>query len=163
MLRLFAIAGLSGLLISFTHAQAQSPTVCLRPLAVKEATEESWAPGVVRENTTAAGGSLYRISVIVRKKGNVLFDKLILNDQVLTIEAVHEGQRHADGPFSKGDEVLLIARSDRARPGSTPEDAVVSMIKKRNAAGALLYTFRDKQYLRPIEAFTEKRSNPLPK
>ena len=140
---------------------AQTPTVCLKPVQVAEATKENWAPGIVRENSANAGGVIYQVSVKIRKKGDVTFQSLIVDDQVLNIEAVKYGERNASGPFLKGDELLLIARSDQSKEAAGADAPLLQKVEEQKAEGAILYTFRSKQYLRPIEAFAVKRDNPL--
>ena len=142
---------------------AQTPTICVKPVQVSDATRENWSPGIVRENTGNAGGVIYQVSVKIRKKGEVSFNSLIVDGQVLDIESVKYGERNAAGPFMKGDELLLIARSDRSKHIAGADASLLERVKDHKAEGAILYTFKNKQYLRPIEAFTEKRDNPLPK
>lgn len=140
---------------------AQTPTICVKPVQVSEATRENWSPGIVRENTANAGGVIYQVSVKIKKKGDITFHNLIVNDQVLDIEVVKYGDRNAPGPFVKGDELLLIGRSDRSKEAAGADASLLQKVKEQKAEGAILYTFRSKQYLRPIETFAVKRDNPL--
>ncbi len=133
---------------------AQTPEFCLKPVKVIEATQERWAPGVVRDNAAQEGGTIYRISVRIRKKGDVTFQGLILNEGTLEIEAINDGQRNASGPFSKGEELLLVARSEKkATPTTPPDPSFIEKMKSRNAAALLLFTYRGKQFIRPVGTF----------
>lgn len=161
MLKPPGIATFTGLLLLCTfniHAQK----FCLKDIDVASASKENWAPGIVKNNAEPAGGIIFEVSVRIKKNGEITFQDLILEDRVLPIEVTMDGKRNVPGPFKKGDELVLIARSDKKNSPVTPDQSIIRELKAKNIEGALLYTFKNKQYLRPVVAFTEKRNKKLP-
>ncbi len=163
MLHFTGKAAINGFLILCSVTlYAQAPRICNRPVQLLDATRQNWAPGIVQENSQSSGGMIYELSVRIRKKGNVTFDKLIVNNQMLDVEAVQDGQRHVAGPFRKGDRILLIARFDRSKSPEPADENILARLKNKDAEAALLYTIRNKQRLKPVQSFAEKRANALP-
>lgn len=163
MLKPTGLAIFIGLLFLCTFTvHAQSPVFCLKHVEVVSATRENWAPGIVKNNEERTGGIICEISVRIKKNGDITFQDLILEDQVLTVEVSKDGKRNVPGPFKKGDQLLLIARSDKKQSPVAPDASVVLQMKTKDTAGALLYTFKNKQYLRPVDVLTEKSNRKLP-
>jgi hypothetical protein len=161
--KLVAAAAVTGLFISFSFfAMAQSsPEVCLKHLQVNEAFKQKWNPGIVRNNSKSAGGMMYSIKIKVKKNGYITFNKLITENEVLDVEVTKDGNRNITGPFDKGDEVTIIARSEINKPGPQPDPALSSKVKSKHAAGAILYTYKGKQYLHTLDRLTEAENNTL--
>jgi hypothetical protein len=158
------IAMFTGLLFLCTFSiYAQSPAFCLKHVEVVTAFKENWVPGVVKNNEDRAGGTIFEISVRIKKNGGITFQQLILENQILSIEVTKDGKRNVPGPFNKGDELVLIARSDKNKSTAPPDDSAIRQLKAKNAEGALLYTIKNKQYLRPVDVIAGKRDKKLPR
>jgi hypothetical protein len=158
-----AVAAVTGLFISFSFfAMAQSsPEVCLKHLQVNEALKQKWNPGIVRNNSKPSGGMMYLIEIKVKKNGYITFNKLITENEVLDVEVMKGGNRNVTGPFEKGDAVTIIARSEINKQSPAPDSAISSKIKSKHAAGAILYTYKDKQYLHTLDRLTETENKKL--
>lgn len=135
---------------------------CLKDIDVASASKENWAPGIVKNNSEPSGGIIFEISIKIKRNGDITFQDLILEDQVLPIEVTKDGKRNVPGPFQKGDELVLIARSDKKKSPATPDQSVIRELNAKKTEGALLYTFKNKQYLRPVAVFTQKSNKKLP-
>ena len=72
-----------------------------------------------------------------------------------------DGNRNLTGPFKKGDVVTIIARSEINKPGSQPEPATLSKIKAKHAEAAVLYMYKDKQYLHTLDHLSEAENDKL--
>jgi hypothetical protein len=151
-------SGVSAFLISIVlllsiPANAQI-SVCSKHLKIQESTQRHWNPGIVTENSAQAGGSIYEVKIKVKKGSNIAFEKLIAEGQALDIELKQNGQRGAQGPFKKGDEIILSARTDKQQPLTNSDQEVATAIRNKKATGAILYTLNDKKYIQTIANFT---------
>jgi hypothetical protein len=152
----------SGFFIFFVFAaNSQTPEICLKHLQLGNTTQEHWTPGIVRSNSDVNGGIIYEIGIKVKKGGYITFQNLITEGQVLEVELIKDGKRNAAGPFKKGDEITLIARSDKQRPVEKPDDLTADKLKSKRAAGGILYTIKEKQYLHTVDKFTARQRNAL--
>jgi hypothetical protein len=139
------------------QAKAQTPA-CSKHLKIEESTQRNWNPGIVQQNAGDTGGLIYEVKIKVKKGGYITFQNLIIEDQVLDVEVKQNGDRQAEGPFKKRDEVVLSARTDKTKsPVAAPNEITLTM-KKKNATAALLYTSKGKQYIHPISNFTARQS-----
>jgi len=145
----------------FRWAAAQSPEACNKHLQIREATKETWSPGVVRKNSDQAGGVIYEVKIKIRKSGSINFQKLITDGQSFDIELVKDGERNAHGPFKKGDEVKLIARTDKKQEATKADDSVMKMLAEKDATSAILYTSKKKQYYHTLPEFSPRQSDQL--
>ncbi len=139
-----------------SESYAQSPEICTKPLQVMQATHEAWVPGIVQNNSVQAGGTIYRISLKIKKRGGVTFQKLILADRVLDVEANHNGQRGAIGPFGKRAQVEIIARTEKQAPTIAPDEYMIRALTSENAQALILFTFRGRSFVRPVKIFEER-------
>src|SRR5687768_13367205 len=137
--KLVSLAAFSGLLIFYSLcANAQSPTPCTKHLQINAATQQKWNPGIVQDNSQPSGGIVYEVKIKVKKKGYIAFQNLIIENQVLDVEVIKDGNRNVKGPFQKNDELSLIARSDKKKSYASPEQTVAAIVASKNAEGAIV-------------------------
>jgi hypothetical protein len=136
---------------------SQTP-VCTKHLKIEESTQRNWNPGVVKENSAQAGGDIFEVKIKVKKGGYITFEKLIIEDQALAVEVKQDGNRGAQGPFKKGDEIILTSRTDKEEPFNKADQAIVTTINNKNAIGAVLYTVKGKEYIHTISNFTVRKN-----
>jgi hypothetical protein len=141
--------------------QAQSPEICTKHLEIKEASQQTWGPGIVKKNAEQAGGVKYEVKIKIRKNGHVTFKSLIVDNQILPVEISQNGNRNMQGPFAKGDEVTLIARTDKEKPAEVSDEVTNEKMQQRNAVAAILYDYKKKQYLHTLKKFSTHRRDKL--
>lgn len=98
---------------------------------------------------------LYHITIRTRKKG-ISFHELVTADASLDIEVVRGTERNITGPFAKGEELVLVARS--AKGSRAPDTAWWA--KSGNAAALILFSRKGKRFFCPV-AHLDKRAKTL--
>lgn len=161
MNKLVGVALLSTLIFVSTINSSAQTEVCTKHLILKEASQAKWNPGIVKSNSESSGGKTFEVRIKVRKQGYLTIENLITENEVISFEVIQNGNRNAKGPFKKGDELLIVGRTDRKKQESAPAVTLVDMLRSEKAAGAIVYRFRDQTYLHPITQFAEKQSNKL--
>lgn len=142
-------------IILTVDCMAQVPVKRRCAFTVSEATQETWSPGIVADPASSSGGMLYRITVRTRKKG-ISFHQLVTSDARVDIEVVRGAERNATGPFAKGEELVLVARSAKDSPA--PDAAL--RIKAGNAAALILFSRKGKRFYCPV-GHLDKRAKTL--
>jgi hypothetical protein len=159
--KLLALILFSVIFIYTFSVNAQTPIACNKHLQINSATEQKWNPGIVQDNNEPAGGMVYEIKIKVKKSGYILFQNLIIDNQVLPLEVVKDAKRSAVGPFSKDDVLSLIARTNRKKNYSAPDEAIVRIVNGKNAKAAIVYTLDEKHHVHTIPKFDAKEGAPI--
>ena len=115
----------------------------------------------MKKNSYQAGGIIYSLKIKVRKSGYVTFEKLIIDGQALDVEVIQNGARDVQGPFQKGDEVTLTARSDRKHEPVKADESIVKKLTEKHSVAAILYQIKNKQYYQTLQAFSTSESDRL--
>jgi hypothetical protein len=159
--RAFAIPLLLCTLSLGCDAVAQSPKFCKKHLQISEAKQEKWNPGIVKKNSDQAGGIIYSLKIKVRKSGYVTFEKLIIDGQALDVEVIQNGTRDVQGPFQKGDEITLKARSDKKHEIVKADESIVKKLTEKHSVAAILYQIKNKQYYQTLQGFATAEGDRL--
>ena len=77
---------------------------------------------------------------------------------MLPVEVKQNGNRNVAGTFKKGDEVVLIARTNKQKQVTAAEDALLAKMKDKGAPAAVIYSNKDKKYFHTISTFTVTQS-----
>lgn len=119
---------------------------------VIDASQHKWSPGVVQKNSEPAGGVIYEIKIKMKKNG-VKVDQFITENKSLKIEINKGAERHAGGPFRKGDQLTIVARSESSSPVGENWAAAIAT---KNKTGWLGYSFDGKNYLAGVSQINQK-------
>lgn len=129
---------------------------------IQKSTQEKWSPGMV-QNKSAKGGSIYQVELKVKTSNTSLqFKKMIVGEQVMDIELMKGIARAVSGPFTKGDVLVVLARSESVNSFLALSESIQQKLKSNpSASGWLLYTLNGDEYVVPIKAFSPKKSESL--
>ncbi len=122
---------------------------------VTEATVQSWSAGANRQSDKNQSGFIYQIKVTVTKANQSKFDSLIVDGNLLSVEIVKGSERNYTGSFSKGDQVIVLARTENSTPNKKASAKLSAAIAKKKEQGFLSYRIKGKPCLFPISKFTE--------
>jgi hypothetical protein len=119
-----------------------------------EATVQSWSAGASRNTGKMESGFIYQVKATVTKGNLLQFDSLIVDGNSLAIEVVKGTQRNYRGPFSKGEQITILARTENGGPARKASAILLAGIAKRKEAGFISYRANGKAYLFPVSKFT---------
>lgn len=111
------------------------PRISDKNIKIISATQESWSPGIVQNNSQPGGGMMYQVKAEIKKDGEFAFDSLVTLTGSLPLEVIKNTTRNYKGPFRKGESILLIAyqKDTNAFTKNSPAlDAMVAKQKKGN-------------------------------
>ena len=140
------------LVLNNSIAQSQ---ITSKHLRVLNASEQSWSPGIVRQNTEPAGGKVYEIHIKVRKRGAYNFESLLVGNEKLDIEIAQNGERNLSNAFyKKCSKWQLIARSNQNDVKKITDESLTNMItENRDIDGWILYKFKGQTFAKSIAHF----------
>ena len=143
------------LVFSALNSAAAQVKFSTKYFKVTEATVQSWSPGASRNTDKREGGFIYQVKATVTKANQLKFDSLIVNGSMLAIEVVNGTQRNFKGPFLKGDQITILARSEHSEPIKKAPGKLWVAIEGRNGSGCVSGHLKGKPYLFFISKFTE--------
>jgi hypothetical protein len=122
---------------------------------VTEATVQSWSPGASRNTGKTEGGFVYQVKATVTKASQLQFDSLVVDGNMLAIEVVKGTQRNYKGPFSKGDQLTILARTENGASIKKASTKLLEAMAQKKGSGFISYRVKGKPYLYSISKFTE--------
>lgn len=127
--------------------------ISTKHLKIIDASQHKWSPGTVQKNSEPAGGIIYETKIKVKKSGDLKIDHFIIEDKLLKVEINKGTERKVSGPFTKGDELTILARSETSSPISENLSASIGAKKK---SAWLMYTVDGKNYLAGVSRINQK-------
>lgn len=142
---------------STCFAQVQ---ISSKHVKINAATQMSWSPGMIQQNSAPAGGKVFEVAIKIKKRGDYVFEKMIVDGQSLDIEMVKDGKRGIDGPYKKCSKWHIISRSDRGEVKDIIDPDIRSTINENQAVvGWIKYKFKGETLLAPVNQFESKSAN----
>jgi hypothetical protein len=110
---------------------------------------------MVQQNAEPGGGKIYEIQIKIRKKGDYVFEKLIVDNESLDVEWVGKDDLHSEGGMiKKCSRWQLIARSDKRDLKTIKDPAMEKMVSEhKDMAGWIQYTFKGQIFVKPVDLF----------
>lgn len=142
------------LCLSLTAALAQNPAISSKHFKIREATQQAWSPGIVRENTTPAGGQIYQLSIKVRRGGQYQVERLIVNGESIPIETTQRGEARSTERVRKCSKWEFMARSSSNNPQPMSNE-IRNVLDRAGASDAwILYQFEGSYFLAAVPNVT---------
>ena len=131
---------------------------------IMAASEMSWSPGMVQQNSKPEGGKIYELAIKIRKRGDYIFEKIIVDNQSLDAEMVKDGQRGIEGPYKKCSKWQVVSRTNKKDVKEISDPALRQLVdENKSVAGWIQYKFEGETLLTPVNQFeskSEKTRNP---
>lgn len=144
-------------LLSYIPISCAVQSSATKHLTVLEATERTWKPGIVKNNTQRSGGKIYDITLSVRESGRFKFQSLTVGQQMLDVQLKEARNEN----LVKGDTVRLVARTDVTKAAPAASERNLDIIKNDSAQAVVDYEFESVSFSLPIHSFSKKTSQIL--
>ena len=122
---------------------------------VTDATVQTWSAGASQPNGKGQSGNIYQVKLTVTKANQARFDSLVVDGNVWPTETVKGSARNYSGTLAKGDQIIVLARTENGQLIKKPSPKITNAIATNKAKAFLCYSIKGKQCLFPITSFKE--------
>lgn len=122
-------------------------------LIIIEAKYWNWSPGTQQNQQPNQGGIIYSIQLTSTSDKPLRIDSLIVGEHTHPVEMVKGIERNFKGQISKGDTLLVMARSNYADRKANISNDLSVMLKQKGFEAALYYHANDNIRLMGIRDF----------
>jgi len=134
-----------------------------RYFRILEATESSWAPGIVQKKGEPSGGMIYEVHLRIRKGGAINIQGLIVNGTLLPVEIIKDQQRNFSGTLKNRDIVTLVARTEKGTTSAPTDPGYIAFLNEGKNGQTSWVVFEDKKktFCAAIPRFVKSGSKKL--